>query len=205
MAPKLRFDGAYFTGTVTLPAWAGFGPRGQKSAKPKVLVESEVPWPELDALPEGVDPELTAAQTKAIADLVAQQAGIRDAVLEALFAKYATLRERFLPHLDDPARMPALARPEDLRPLVYPKCLSLHRVEREGHAYFGLILGCTWDDEHGLGAMLHRTRVIDLGGADTAVLAWIAERDARGGASKGAKKKVPVATKAAKKKKKAAR
>jgi hypothetical protein len=167
MAPKLRFDGAYFTGTVTLPAWAGFGPRGQKSAKPKVLVESEVPWPELDALPEGVDPELTAAQTKAIADLVAQQE-------------------------------------------VYPKCLSLHRVEREGHAYFGLILGCTWDDEHGLGAMLHRTRVIDLGGADTAVLAWIAERDARGGASKGAKKKtakrkVPVGTKAAKKKKKAAR
>jgi hypothetical protein len=36
--------------------------------------------------------------------------------------------------------------------------------------------GCTWDKEHGLGVMTHQTLVIEIGGADTAFLEWIAKR-----------------------------
>jgi hypothetical protein len=44
--------------------------------------------------------------------------------------------------------------------------------------YVGFEFGCTWDDEHGLGVLMHGERVVDVGGAETAFLLWIAERDA---------------------------
>lgn len=34
------------------------------------------------------------------------------------------------------------------------------------------------DPEHGLGVLTHDTRVVEVGGADTAILLWIARRDA---------------------------
>lgn len=39
------------------------------------------------------------------------------------------------------------------------------------------MLGASWDAEHGLGVMLHRDRVVKVGGADTALLEWIAAND----------------------------
>jgi hypothetical protein len=48
-------------------------------------------------------------------------------------------------------------------------------VARDG---IGLQFGCTWDEEHGLGVMTHRDRVVQVGGADTSFLTWIAEEDA---------------------------
>lgn len=38
----------------------------------------------------------------------------------------------------------------------------------DGLAYIGLQLGCDWDDEHGLGIVLHGTRVVEIGEADIA-------------------------------------
>jgi hypothetical protein len=53
-------------------------------------------------------------------------------------------------------------------------------VERDGLGYIGFELGCSWDEEHGVGVMLHGGRIIDIGSADTAFLSWIAERDKNG-------------------------
>lgn len=44
-------------------------------------------------------------------------------------------------------------------------------------AYVGFSFWCTWDDEHGLGVMTHKNRVVKIGGVDTALLNWIAESD----------------------------
>ena len=44
--------------------------------------------------------------------------------------------------------------------------------------YVGYEFGCEWEDEHGLGVLMHGTRVVDVGFADTAILLWIAEADA---------------------------
>ena len=50
-------------------------------------------------------------------------------------------------------------------------------VEKDGIAYVGYEFGCIWDDEHGLGVMTHKTRIIDFGGADSSFLTWIARKD----------------------------
>lgn len=55
----------------------------------------------------------------------------------------------------------------------------VHAVVRDGAAYVGYEFACAWDEEHGLGAMTHRDRVVAVGQADVAILEWIAEQDAR--------------------------
>lgn len=204
-SPKLTFDGMYISGSVTLSAWAGYGFQNRSRRAPKVLIESEVPEAVLDELDEGVDPALTPAQQKTLEELVARQVSTRDAVLASIFAAYSGLRKRYLPHIEDPRLMPELSDPAGLRSLVNLKSIYLHRIEHRGRAYFGLILGCPWDDEHDLGIMMQGSRVIDVGGGDTAILEWIAKGDLR---ARGQSKKKPAAKKkptAAKKKPTAAK
>lgn len=63
-------------------------------------------------------------------------------------------------------------------------CIGLHTVhvhptEREDLPYLGFELGCTWDEEHGLGVLMHGMRLVSIGGSDIAILLWMAEEDAR--------------------------
>ncbi len=71
-----------------------------------------------------------------------------------------------------------LATASGLTDLVRISTLHVHPVSRDGIPYVGIEFSCPWDEEHGLGVLLHGTRVVDVGGADTAFLLWIAERDA---------------------------
>ncbi|HLI65970.1 MAG TPA: hypothetical protein VKU90_06365, partial [Caulobacteraceae bacterium] len=75
--------------------------------------------------------------------------------------------------------MPDLAGPDDLRRLIGLYAVDVHQVRNGAAPYLGFEFGCTWDDEHGLGVLMHGTRIVEVGGADTAFLLWIAERDAR--------------------------
>jgi hypothetical protein len=56
--------------------------------------------------------------------------------------------------------------------------LFVHAVSVGGVAYVGLSFSAQWDHEHDAGVMIHGNRVVDVGGADTSFLEWIAERDA---------------------------
>ena len=56
----------------------------------------------------------------------------------------------------------------------------LHPILREGRLYVGFSFEDPKGDiEHGLGVLLNGERVVEVGGADTAFLLWIAERDLR--------------------------
>jgi hypothetical protein len=39
-------------------------------------------------------------------------------------------------------------------------------------------LGGTWEEEHGLGVMMHGTQLVAIGHADTALHLWVAQQDA---------------------------
>jgi hypothetical protein len=97
------------------------------------------------------------AQLRGIEWLVANQAAARDAVLAAIVAR--------LPEAD-------------LTKLELTS-LCFHEVTRGRLPYIGFSFHCDWDREHGVGVMMHGRRAVDVGGADTAILDWIATRDAR--------------------------
>jgi hypothetical protein len=54
-------------------------------------------------------------------------------------------------------------------------------------AYTGFEFGCNWDEEHGLGVMMHQSRIVEfpehgigkVNGADLASEEWLAEEDAK--------------------------
>ena len=74
--------------------------------------------------------------------------------------------------------MPEIERIEQLRSLIGLSNVYVHAVSKDGMAYIGYEFGCTWDDEHGLGVMTHRNRIVEAGYADASFDEWTAKRDA---------------------------
>jgi len=55
----------------------------------------------------------------------------------------------------------------DLRPFIGPRSISILEETKDGVAYVEWFLNCTWDDEHGLAAVTHQSRLIDLDRGET--------------------------------------
>jgi hypothetical protein len=178
---------------VTLPVWAGFssGPPGRAS---KGAVTVDVGG---DAMIEEND-EITPEHTAAYRFSLEHAGEMQPIVLDAIAGWFATIRERYA---KAGIAMPASVDRTSLRSLVSLNALSIHHAHARGLAYVGYSFSCAWDREHGLGVMTHERRVVRVGGADTAILGWIARQDVEGtakvarpsAATKAAPKKPPVA------------
>jgi hypothetical protein len=181
--PLLEWDDFFWSATITLPAWEGFqdrlGPyasrRGRKASDGSARLSVRPPGEEKQSPP-------SLEQAAAYRYLIAHQQRIRDSILQAVFDEYPDYRASYIEGygLDESdGTLPLLDRPEQLKDLVGLSEVLVHPVVREGVAYVGYEFGCAWEEEHGLGAMLHQDRVVKVGHADVAILAWIAEGDAK--------------------------
>lgn len=179
---RLTWAGHEWTTTVELPSWKGFQSRGGAYGARDREEPSDgrvtLVYPGEESEP------LTAADLANLRWFLDHQDTVSQAALRALAEAYPKLRAEYgFDDDDDPEAqeyMPRVDDPEGLRALVGLHTVHLHRTTRDGIPYVGFELGCTWDDEHGVGILVHGERVVDLGGADTAFLWWIADRDARG-------------------------
>jgi len=104
-------------------------------------------------LPDGDDDEPARTRLAGLRWLVAHDAAVLDRVLAAVNAR----------------RRPGK---------IAPTTVIFHDVVRGRSPYLGFSFRCGSDREHGLGVMMHGLRAVDVGGADVAVLEWIARRDA---------------------------
>ena len=107
------------------------------------------------------------------------------AVLQSIYDEYDWMREDFMECLtpDEATRLvPDISAPTELLPLLSFGTMTVHRVFNGGLAYIGLSFGCTWDTEHGLGVLIHGSRIVSVGGCDTSFMEWIPQSDARGDA-----------------------
>ena len=176
--PPLEWDNGSWEGKIVLRSWRGFqvrqGAYGTVSSnKPSngtaclnvIALDDEL------ALP-------TTEQTAACQYLLDHQEAIQSAVLQKIFDGYPDLRASYGYDEEEAQEiMPDLVRPEQLKRFIGLSTVHLLSVAWDGVAYIGFEFGCTWDDEHGLGVMTHQKRIIEIGGADTAFLEWIAEGD----------------------------
>ena len=102
-----------------------------------------------------------------------------DAVKAAIFQNYARLQREYDYSAAERAEyMPDISSLRDLERLVGLYAVNVHQIDKGGVPYLGFEFGCTWDDEHGCGVFMHGTRLVHLGGADTAFTLWMAEQDA---------------------------
>ena len=135
-------------------------------------------WRELAGGPVPVHGEAPPAT---LAWIAANEGALLDAVLRAAVPVYHDWLVEYGDEedgRDDGAAVPAVPAPADLLPLLSHPMIYMIPVDGGSAPYVGVELSCAWDDEHGLGAMMHGTRAIEVAGADTAFAVWLAERDA---------------------------
>lgn len=106
------------------------------------------------------------------------QKEIAEAILTALLAEYPAMQEEYgFSDEEKEEFMPNIVDIAGLSELLVPSDVIIHPAMQDGIPYVGYIFGCTWDDEHAFGAMMHGDRVVEIDGADTAILTWIATKD----------------------------
>ena len=178
--PPLQWNEFFWVGDVILPSWAGYQSRGgaygsvsshaTSNGRALLTVAPEDEDARTPPLPE---------QVGAFQWLLDNEPAIAASVLRSLFAAYPEWRNSFGYDAELMAElMPEIDRAEQLQTLIGLSNVHILSVAKDGIAYIGFQFGCTWDEEHGLGVMTHRDRVVEVGGADTSFLAWIAEDDA---------------------------
>jgi hypothetical protein len=170
-------SGGLWVATTVLPAWQGFrnrrGPYGPPSTPSVSDGTAQVVF-----APEGRDESpISEGEFELIDWAVRNAAEMLDSFLVGLLAEYRSLREDYAEFVE-PGEMPIVESVECFKGLIGLHTLTVHPLSKDGLPYVGFILGCTWDREHGLGALMHGTRLVQIGGADTAILLWIAEDDA---------------------------
>ena len=183
--PALQWDGFSWSGTDLFPSWAGFqsrlGPYAsvnkKKPSKGEAKVSVCAPGGGGDAPAEKADPD--TSQVKAYQCLKEHEEAVARSVRKAIFDLYtqklcaeyreAGVEEEFAPEIGSP---------DELRTLIGLTTVHVLGIAKSKVAYIGFEFGCTWDDEHGIGVMTHKERIVEVGGADCSFLGWIAEKDA---------------------------
>jgi hypothetical protein len=99
---------------------------------------------------------------------------MRDKVIRAIFDAYPTMRESAAAFFGKGLNeiMPHLQTPSDLKPMIGLSTIHISDVEKDGAAYIGFEFGCDWEQEHGLGVMTHKDRIVEVGDCQTAFDAW---------------------------------
>lgn len=152
-------------GRTCLPAWAGFQSRGGVYASKDSDAASDGSAV-LTVRPHAptIDRNPSEAQRRALEFQVKNGGEVARSVLIALLPYYREFKQSC--GLDDEL-MPPISSPDEFRKMIGLSQVHVHPYFRDGLGYIGLEFGCDWDEEHGLGIMMHGSRVVDIGSADT--------------------------------------
>jgi hypothetical protein len=178
--PRLKYTGDW-EGADVLPAWAGFqarhGPYTSRSSRKSSTGKVELRV----VAPPGDDdnPPPAKEQVAAYRYLKENEEKVRDAVVAAVFKEYPKLRRHYAAgELDENEyHMPEIREKAELKKLIGVGIVHVLNEAKGGHAYVGFEMGCTWDEEHGLGVLTHKDRVVEIGQADAAFVGHSVKKD----------------------------
>lgn len=177
---EFEWNGFLWEAKISDRAWSGFqerkGPYGAISSN--TLSQGEVT---VVFAPEGRgDDPLNDEELSLVSWFLANQQEVSDTIVDLLFNSYGEIKsgyiEEFGGEISD--AFPDIKSKTDLKKLVGIVSVNIHQVSKDGIPYIGVEMGCDWEEEHGLGFLLHGQQVVDLGGADTAILLWKARQHA---------------------------
>ena len=167
--PLTLLDDDLYECNINLYAWEGFqsrqGPYGSidknkiSNGKFKVFINVDQ-----------VKKEYTQSQYIAVRYLLDNQKLILDTLLNSLLVSYNEQK-----HLYD--NTPNITNMDDFKDHIGLSTIHIMKSDKEGLAYIGFEIGCTWDDEHGIGVMTHKNKVVSIGEADVAFSSWITQID----------------------------
>jgi hypothetical protein len=173
-----QFDGGFWKTQVQLHSWVGFqarnGPYGSISSDDPSDGVVKITAPDHDD-----DSPPTEQDRASVQWLLDHEAEVASAVLEGLLAEYPRLQELYGYEAEErETYMPDVSSKEDFHHLIGLHEVHVLQLLKDGIPYIGFEFGCTWDGEHGLGVLMHGTRIIEVGDANTSFTLWSAEEDA---------------------------
>ncbi|MEM5468572.1 DUF6985 domain-containing protein [Celeribacter marinus] len=163
---EFTFNEVWWQADVQLPAWSDFTKGGMAG---------------LTFAPEGRDEAPMDADEVALTTWVEDnQERQKQPLLNAVLEAYPGFRNQFFENYDideNEEDLPTITSEDGLATVIALEKINVHQISKDGVPYVGYQFSCRWDEEHGLGVLMHDKRVIEVGGTDTAFLLWIAERD----------------------------
>jgi hypothetical protein len=106
------------------------------------------------------------------------QTKILTTILLEVLKHYPKWQEKYGYDEDDEKDiMPNISTINDFANLIMPKRIHILSVYSDDFPYIGYDFDCTWDDEHGLGIMMLKDKIVKIGGGDISFLNWVAEED----------------------------
>jgi len=175
--PLMKWENDRWTAPITLSAWASFEDIFsfygiERPAYANEEVKLNVYTPDFERNMPSIE------QLAAYDYLLEHQIAIRDAILNEFFKVYPEWRVAY-GYPDDRVEefMPTLENPFDLSKIIALSYIVIHSIAKNGIAYRGFGFECTWDPEHGAGALTHRNRVVEVGLDESAYMEFAAEND----------------------------
>lgn len=107
-----------------------------------------------------------------LAYLREHQAELHTPLMAAVKAEYQKAwqdRDAFDPDFVDEI-LPPIHSDNDLARLIQPLTINIFLAEKAGLHFVGFEFTCSWDEEHGLGILMHQNKVARHGGADVALV-----------------------------------
>lgn len=106
------------------------------------------------------------------------QSELLENIMFSLLSEYSNMQDEYRYDDDEINKyMPSVNSIHDFSKLMLPKRIYILDIEKDNLSYIGFSFSCSWDDEHGYGVMMHKNRVVKMGGEETAFLSWVAEKD----------------------------
>ncbi len=106
-------------------------------------------------------------QQNALTYFEEHQASILDALCLGVIAEYPNILSVYdITEPDGSPEFPHLTSIEEVQRAIGIGNLHILHHSKDDAAYVGLECGCPWDEEHGLGVLMHKERVIQVGSAD---------------------------------------
>jgi hypothetical protein len=89
-------------------------------------------------------------------------------IVDAIFAYYGPHREnrRTGDTIVDDITAPPVQSPDDLKRLIRLEKLRVLDVSTNDCSLIGFNFACSWDDEHGIGVLIHGASVVEVGEND---------------------------------------
>lgn len=159
--PDYIDDEYYHLSTIRLPAFAGMqitnGPYGSVSAVGPSTGETHA------VADKELDPKEFLAVVKWVIEHDSQ---IRSLLFPALVEQYWEMRDFVIECLvdEDPDKVvPDIEKSEELAALCGLIALHVGGMNAKGEPYFGIELGCNWEEEHGAGVRFLGLKVLEAG------------------------------------------
>jgi hypothetical protein len=154
---ELTYDGAFWSGDLRLRSLDKL----VKGRSKDLLLEIE-----------SDDGTLSKTVRRGLAWLLANQAAVGKVLVAGLVAGYPAIRAHALKiDIPDAKKLPAEAAftAKTLAKFVDAAAVTVHETAYGPKPYVGVQLRAVWEREHGLGVLLHGTRIVAIGDADVAL------------------------------------